>query len=81
MNGVIHVVTDVDEDVSTVIHAASLPSLLLTGYLRRRREGRSANRSVGMGFMSPVAALESRKPSYNADVPDRQSGTNQLPTD
>lgn len=65
MNGVIYAVNDVDEDVSTVIHAASQPSS--SGYLRRR-EGGSANWSVGMGFMSFVAAPESRKPFYNADV-------------
>jgi hypothetical protein len=69
MNGVIHAVNDVDEDVSTVIHAASQASS--SGYLRRReggREGGSANWSVGIGFMSFVAAPESRKPFYNADV-------------
>jgi hypothetical protein len=78
MNGVIHAVNDVDEDVSTVIHLELPPKLPPQATFDEGREGGSANWSVGMGFMSFVAAPESRKPFYNADVPDPQSGTIKL---
>lgn len=74
MNGVIHAVNDVDEDVSTVIHAASQASS--SSGLPSTKGGRECELVSRNGIHeSRCSGRNHGSYIYNADVPDIQSGT------